>query len=125
MDLQAIAKYLDDEGYGVMGETLFYDHLPYDVSGLAVYSMTPVEIDPYLKTRKGSFQIVGRDVDQDVLRQRMNSVSSAFGDARGLILGDMVFRYIHPEHEPLVFPRSDSDQVEASVSFAFSYLQQT
>lgn len=126
MNLQKIVKFLDDEGYGIMGEDLFRDNMPDGVNnGLAVFTMSPVLIHPYLGIGQGSFQIVGRGEDQDELHDRMKSVAGAFGGGKGLELGDIKFHYIRAEHEPLMFPRSESDLVEASVSFAFSFNQQT
>lgn len=125
MNLQAIVKYLDDEGFGIMGQDLFRDNLPDGIyEGLAVFSITPVPIHPYLGISHGIFQIVGRGTDQDALHIRMKSVSDAFKGGRGLVLDDMKFFFIRPEHEPMFFPRSESDLIEASVSFEFSYIQQ-
>ena len=126
MNLQPIVKFLDDEGFGVMGEDLFRDFMPHEIDkGLMIFIMSPVPIDPYLGTSKGSFQIVGRGNDQDELQERMEGVQNAFGEGRGLVLGSMEFDFIIPQHEPLVFPRTEGDLIEASVSFAFSYHQQT
>ena len=126
MNLQAIVKYLDDEGFGVMGETLFRDFMPHAIDeGVMVFNMTPVPVDPYLGISKGSFQIVGRGNDQDLSQEKMEGVKNAFRGGRGMLLDDMKFDYIQPEHEPFVFPRTEGDLIEASVSFAFSYHQQT
>lgn len=126
MNLEPVLQYLSQEGHGDPGVDLFREFLPHDIErGIVLLSMNPVPIHPYLETRRGSFQIIGRDRDLDRLREKMESVSGAFAGGSGLVLGDMNFHFIIPEYEPLMFPRTESGIQEASVSFAFSFIQQT
>lgn len=126
MNTKPLLDFLVDEGHGTPGIDLFRDFLPSDIErGVVILSMTPTPINPYHTARTGEFQIVGRDTDSDRLLEKMEGVSNAFTNRSGLTLGNMKFHFIKPEHEPLMFPKTEADVQEASVSFAFSYIQQT
>lgn len=124
MNLQPILEHLQAQGLGEIGKTLFRHKMPHEVpAGLLLASQTPIQIHPYLEAvRKGSFQVIARGATEDEVEQRLNQVSEILS-VQGLVLGGMRFFYIRPEHEPLIFPRSESDFVEASVDFAFVYVR--
>lgn len=122
MNLQPIVDKLQTESLGTPGVDLFREQMPHQVvKGMLVTQQMPVERNPYAPGyRKGSFQVIVRDAVYDDARTTANSVIDAItGD--GITLGDMKFRFIRARHDPLLFPRSDGDLVEASVNFDFVY----
>lgn len=126
MNLHTMLRYFEDQGIGVIGQDLFREHLPKEVkSGVAIYCMSPTPIDAYTKVVKGSFQAVVRSANHQELSEKSNLVINVFRGGNGLVLADMKFFFIRPEHEPLSFPRSDSSYLEATISFEFSYIRQT
>lgn len=124
MRLEPIAQHLEANGHGVIGQDLFYHHMPESIEeGLLVTMRLPAKREQYaLAMRRGSFQVIARGRDEDALEERLRAVSSTL-NAQGLQLGDMNFRFIHPKHDPLVYPRSDSRLVEAAVNFDFVFVQ--
>lgn len=101
-------------------KTLFHSHMPADVkSGVLVMARVPVPIDLYSGMRKGSFQIVCRDLKIVLAHDLATSVMKAIA-SEGVIVGGVDFKYIKPQHEPLVFPRTEGAQFEAAVNYLFA-----
>ena len=123
MNLEGIADALSDAGLGVKGQTLFVDHMPAQCEkGLLVTSQVPIAIDPYIKSlRRGSFQVIVRDNSGADARAVADSVIDAM-PGEGAVIADMKFLTLMPQSEPLLFPRSSGDLVEASVNFLFTYI---
>lgn len=126
MDLIVLANHLQSQGFGTTGVDLFAYAMPDGISrGLLVTSQMPIYRHQYAnELYRGEFQVVARGSDHDEIRSRLGSVADAL-NARGVVLGDMNFRFIFPKHAPLVFPRADSQLLEASVNFEFAYTQQS
>ena len=121
MNLAPIVELLEAENFGTIGKDLFRNFMPHDVrEGLLVTIQMPVEIDRYLNYCKGSFQVVARGTDWESPRLVMVDVSKVLC-GEGLSLGDMYFYFMRPRHEPLIFPKSEGDLIEASVNFDFIY----
>lgn len=122
MNLEPIVNYLAANGIGRKGNTLFAYNLPNVDFGILVIAKSPVMINPYQKSRKsGQFQLVvrGRQA-REVLRPAEQAVKLL--DGEGIVMGDMRFLVLKPVHEPLLYPRSDGNMLEASVNFSFEYI---
>ncbi len=121
MDLMPIVQYLEHEGLGTIGKDLFRNHMPAQVDeGLLVTCQMPIVIDRYIGVCRGSFQVIARSPDWERPRLKMIEVTNVL-NGQGMILGNMLFHYIKPRHEPMLFPKSESDLVEASVNFDFVF----
>ena len=124
MDLQAIVDRIEIEGLGVPGVNLFRMFMPASVEeGLVVLpSQLPVEIDMYTTVkRQGQFRVVARGIDWDGPRNLLMEVSKVL-HGEGLQFGEEYYFYMIPQHEPLLYPLSDGDLVEGSVSFNCCYV---
>ncbi len=123
MNLSRIAWYLEDKGFGQPGTNLFIHHMPHTVeSGYLLIQQEPTRIDAYVHNmRRGNFQVIVRGPDAESVRLRGIEVSKIL-NITGVKMGDMAFRHIAPEGEPLVFPMPESRLVEASVNFSYTYI---
>lgn len=122
MSLQDIVDLLEDENFGEPGVNLFRESMPVEVeSGLLVTAQMPADIDKYAKHRTGSFQIIARGRYHDEVREIMEKVSSYLTIDGHTGADDRYYHFILPRHEPLIYPKSDANYVEASVNFDFAY----
>lgn len=104
----------------VPGRSLFHSHMPADVvSGVLVMARVPVMVDPYTGMRKGTFQVVCRDLKIVLAHDRATAIMKAIA-SEGVVVGEVDFRFIKPQHEPLVFPRTEGAQFEAAVNYTFA-----
>lgn len=123
MNIYPMATHLQAEGLGTEGQDLFVHHMPARVErGILLMVQTPImrheDIDNY---RKGEFQAIVRHTD----RQAGYSLASQVADTlkvQDLTLGNMLFKFIHPIHDPLVYPRSEGNGLEFSVNFKCAFL---
>lgn len=121
MNLLVIAQKLQTLEFGSLGTNLFYEHMPVTVKrGLLVTAQTPITRDKYVaRLRSGSFQVIARQLDDEDYQDPeviLNGVIDAIA-GENVIIGDMRFLYLRARHDPLVFPKSDGNVVEASVNF--------
>lgn len=104
----------------IPGSSLFHSHMPADVvSGVLVMARVPVMNDLYTGMRKGTFQVICRDVKIVLAHDRATAIMKAIA-SEGVVVGGVNFRFIKPQHEPLVFPRTEGAQFEAAVNYIFS-----
>lgn len=104
----------------VAGVSLFHSHMPADVkSGVLVMTRVPILIDPYTGMRKGTFQVVCRDLKITLAHDMATAIMKAIA-SEGVITGGVDFRFIKPQHEPLAFPRTEGAQFEAAVNYTFA-----
>lgn len=104
----------------VPGSTLFHSHMPADIkSGVLVMARVPIEIDLYTGMRKGTFQVVCRDIKITLAHDKATAIMKAIA-SEGVVVGGVDFRFIKPQHEPLVFPRTEGAQFEAAVNYTFA-----
>jgi len=116
---QAIVDYLQAQGLGTTGKDLFRAHMPAKVvSGSLVLTRTMIDDDPYSRLKKGSIQIISRDATADLAYERAAAIKSVLR-LQGVVMGEVSFKFIIPKHEPLVFPRTDGGEFEASVNYQF------
>lgn len=121
MDLQDIIDLLSNEDFGTEGVDLFRSFMPAEIDeGLLVTAQMPASIDKYNKHRKGSIQVIARGRDYDEVRDLMISVST-FLTIEGHEGDSAYYHYICPRHEPLIYPKSDANYLEASVNFDVAY----
>ena len=122
MNLNAIVDLLEAASLGDPGSTLFWGKMPLECqSGLLVTTQTPISIHSYVsELRRGTFQVIARHKTFDGASTLADSVIDAMPS--GGVIGDMKFLTLRPSQEPLLYPRSDGDFVEASVNFNFSYI---
>ena len=102
------------------GKTLFHSHMPGEVVvGTLIMARVPIMKDLYSGMRKGTFQVICRDLKIALAHDRASAIMKAV-ESEGVIVGGVNFRFIKPQHEPLAFPRTDGAQFEASVNYTFA-----
>jgi hypothetical protein len=104
----------------VPGKSLFHSHMPSEVKeGTLVMTRVPIVIDPYTGLRKGPFQVVCRSSTIEGAHDRASAIMKILA-TEGARQGEVNFKFIKPANEPLVFPRTDGGQFEASVNYNFA-----
>lgn len=116
----AIVRRLELAGKGVPGTNLFHSHMPAQVPvGTLVLTRVAILRDPYSGLRKGQFQVVCRGVSAEAVHAMAVEALEALRGEQ-VMVGNVNFLFIFPLHEPIVFPRTDGSQYEASVNYQFS-----
>lgn len=116
----SIVLQIADQGLGIPGQSLFHSHMPAGTGkGILVMARVPVMIDMYTGLRKGTFQVVCR-APTILEAHELSTQVMAVLTTEGAKLGEVNFFFIKPEHEPLVFPRTEGSQFEASVNYNFA-----
>jgi hypothetical protein len=87
--------------------------------GILVMTRVQILVDPYTGMRKGTFQVICRDLEIVPAHDRATSLIKAIV-TEGVKVGEVTFNFIKPQHEPLVFPRTEGAQFEAAVNFNFA-----
>lgn len=123
MNLSRIAWFIEDKGLATTGIDLFVYTMPHEVEhGVLIIQQAPTRIEPYVHNlRRGSFQVIVRGLHVEEVRLRAYDIAEKL-DIKGVRMGDMQFRHITPDGEPLVFPIPESRFVEASVNLNFTYV---
>lgn len=117
---EALIAIIKDAGLGVIGKTLFQSHMPAECKeGALVLTRVGVMIDPYTGLRKGPFQVIVRAGSIVTAHDRASAIMKALM-TEGTTKGGVRFQFIKPEHEPLVFPRTEGASFEASVNYNFA-----
>lgn len=125
-----IAPLLQSAGIGRLGTDLFCHHMPAQIErGVMVTGdLAGTDIDHELPGwRQGRIQVIVRDPDHTQGLTRTRQVIAA------LTLGQLALpatagapairlRRLRPVHDPIVYPRSDGDQVEFSVNFEAAWV---
>lgn len=124
MNTKHVMDYLSAQGFGTPGVDLFRDNMPAKVTkGILVTNQTLTRRNAYVQNyMSGVFEITARAKTFDEVRETMNSVSDAIS-GQGQVMGDLKFLIISPANDPLVYPVSDADHVEASVLFNFRLIR--
>lgn len=117
--LQAIVDHLQANGLGTPGKDLFRGYMPAQVdTGVVVLARVAIDEDAYSGIKKGPFQIVTRAASGDLAYDKAAAIKKVLR-LEGVEIGGVRFKYILPKHEPLVYPRTDGGQYEASVNYQF------
>lgn len=104
----------------ILGKSLFHSHMPAEAKqGVLVMTRVPIGVDPYHGVRKGTFQVICRDLKIVDAHDRATAIMKAIV-SEGVVQGGVRFMFIKPAHEPLVFPRTEGGQFEASVNYNFA-----
>lgn len=121
--IERLAEHLSQNGLGLfLGENLFIGQLPSTISsGILVTSQMPIYIDAYTQLKKGEIQVVTRDKDVMEALTMMNNVKWALEKHPDLHIWGLKIHLLRAKHEPLIYPRSDGDLIEASVNFELVY----
>lgn len=121
MNIEPIVDHLVANGIGRKGVDIFGHSFPATVvNGVLVVSNSPIKRHAYQKGRRdGSIQILVRGVNYNDIQVKAESIANLL-DAEGLVLGGIKFLNINPTDDPLVYPRSEGSQLEASVNFNFT-----
>jgi len=125
VNLEPLVDYLAAQGIGIKGQTLFAQAMPARVkSGVLIVTNSPIEIHPYQRGRlDGTFQVIVRGSRYDQIHDLASRVQNLFY-VEGLVLEQMRFQVIRPLHQPLIYPRAEGGQLEASVNFNFTYVDE-
>ena len=97
---------------------VFAYNMPVDIKrGVLVVANMPADIHQDIYGyRIGEFTIVVRDSDYESGIDIATQISSAL-TGEGLTISGVYFMFIRAKHEPMVFPRSEGNGLEFSVSF--------
>ena len=124
MNLESIAEYLNAQGLGVPGQTVFVHKMPAEVKEgiLLLSSLSGTQIDYELpKYRKTKFQAIVRHTNhiggKELSKQVMNALTLYNHNLTG-----MKVKRIRPRHEPIVFPVSKGNLLEFSVNYDAIYV---
>lgn len=122
MYLDDIADYLEDEGLGTVGTTIFKSHLPdldNDTSVIGVFDTGGVTPDPYLPTKYPTFQVFIRASSYAAGRTLLDNVRSSLHQQQNveLITGNTYFYYILAQSEGGHLGRNERGQDEFSMNF--------
>lgn len=116
----AIVQRLHAAGKGVPGKSLFHSFMPAQISvGTLVLTRVAIMRDAYSGLRKGQFQVVCRGTTAEAVHAMAVEALEALRGEQ-VMVGNVNFLFIFPLHEPIVFPRTDGGQFEASVNYQFS-----
>lgn len=116
----ALVNIIQAAGHGQIGRTLFHTHMPAQVTeGTLVLTRVAIFKDPFTGLRKGPFQVVCRAATPEAAHGKAVAIIDALR-TEGAVLNEVDFKFIFPINEPLVYPRTDGGQFEASVNYQFA-----
>lgn len=128
--MEQVAALLAAAGLGTPGKDLFVHRMPDGCpAGLVVLNRLAAQaIDWNLpRYRRDSFQVVARHrlpLEAERLARRAMEALTLFGwrelPPAGAVERPTAVMFIRPRHEPIVYPRSESDLHEASVNYDFA-----
>lgn len=117
--LQALVDFIQAQGLGTPGKDLFRGFMPAQVeTGTVILARVQIDDDPYCRVKKGTFQVVTRAATGDLAYDKAVAIKKVLR-LEGADMGGVSFKFILPKHDPLVFPRTDGGQYEASVNYQF------
>lgn len=124
MNLLSVAEYLELAGIGRRGRDLFVGFMParIDKGILLLEPITGTPINHELPGyRRAKFRVVIRDADHHSGKDTAERVSMSL-ELNNVSLSGMYVKYMHPLHDPVVFPVSEADHLEYSVNFETVYV---
>lgn len=124
MNLEMIAAKLQDDSVGVIGKTIFINHMPVKTEvGILLrppYIGTPIDYElPKYRRTKFNLSVRGKNYSEANALVKAAMVSLTFEDA---LLSDCQVLYVRPMTEPVSFPISDGGLVEFLVIFEAVYV---
>lgn len=114
-----IADYLESEGIGTVGDSIFKSYLPETANGviLAVLDTGGMAPDHYLPTHVPTFQIYIRASGYSAGKSTLDAVRAALHRLTNETVGDTYFYYIFAISEGGHVGRSESGEDEFSINF--------
>lgn len=125
MDLLALATYMQNEGIGTMGQSIFINQIPVETLEAVMIRMPPRgmkfdwELPGYFK---GSFQITVRAQTYPAANTLLNSVIAKL-NLQKTTIGSMSINFLRPQTTPSYFPLSKGNLIEAAMDFEICYVQ--
>jgi len=117
--LEDIQDYVNDRGIAIVGDDSFQFSMPAKVSRGVLFRLplTGVKIDHELR---GYFttqiQVIVRDADYKAGGERCETLTEALTMCHRR-LQNFYVDYMRPQHEPIIYPRSESGYIEFSVNY--------
>lgn len=123
MNIENVVDFLAANGVGVKGKTLFGRSLPASAkSAVLVIANSRINRHPYQKGRRdGTFQVIVRGITYSEIESKAESIMTLL-DGEGITMGSDHFLSIYPQHEPMIYPRSEGGLLEASVNYNIIYV---
>lgn len=126
MKLEPIAQHLVTEDVAEGGVDLFVYRMPAQIKQgiLLIGDLGGTEIDHELPGyKRTSFQAIIRHTELVEGMELANLVLKTLTLSDNTILDNLLFRYVLPRHEPVVYPVSEGDYLEFSVNFDAVYIE--
>ncbi len=127
MNLQLLAKELEDKGFGILDTDIFVSSMPSIVkSGILIKLplARPPKFDPYIPGRyKSNLQILvrapnyleGKELSDRIFKEYTDYGRREYKNQFGKV--EFVIDQIFPEALPINYPRSDGGEIEWSINF--------
>lgn len=132
LGLEQLAAVLAAANLGTPGQSLFIHRMPAEIQQ-GILLLTPLagmEIDHELPGwRRGGFQMIVRATSANNAIQLALSAGTALTWAQPKTLAAislypaMRVLFCRPLHDPIMYPRSDGNLIEASVNFEMAYIK--
>ena len=121
MIINKMAAILVANNLGTLGVNIFTHFMPVRVTtGILILPRLSGELIDYdlPGMRRGGFQVVVRVPDYD--EALINSIIPLL-TIDGKVVDGLDIKYIHPRHDPVVYPATDGNNIEYSVNFDAVY----
>lgn len=116
----ALVQLIKDGAGLVPGKNLFHSFMPSEVvTGTLILTRVPINIDPYSGLRKGTFQVICRNKNLVLAHDAATAIINGIVN-EGVTKGGVNFLFVKALNEPMVFPRTEGGQFEASVNYNFA-----
>lgn len=121
-EIQQIAEYLEDQGIGVVGTSIFYSYLPDTQVGtftIAVLDSVGGTPDVDIPTKSPGFQVFVRANTYDIGKAKVDAIRAALHQKRNseLVADETYFYYILLQAEPGHLGRNANGKDEFSMNF--------
>jgi hypothetical protein len=121
MNLMSIVRFLEAEGLGVEGQTIFLNFFPANVSeGILIRPpLTGFRLDESMPGYiKGSFSVAVRSASHSGATTLANNVAKALSWRGEREYDGILFKRLFPESTPATYPLSEGGLVECGCRFA-------
>lgn len=117
-----VASYLEDQGIGTVGSTIFSSYMPDTQSStftIAVFDTGGLLPDPYLPTKEPTFQVFVRSNDYLTGKAKVDAIRSSLHQKKNLRLtdGGNYYYFILLQGEGGHIGRNDNGKDEFSMNF--------
>ena len=125
MELKSVADYLEQEGQGVMGKTIFVGEMPAACTAgiLLLDRYYGTQINPYLpKYRMTGFRIAVRNPDYEAGKFAARSLNNTLTLTADTQMPDILVKLMIPQNAPRPYRRSVGGYWEFEVDFDCTYV---